>query len=420
MKSFFKVLIIAFTCFTIAMVTGTYIFLTDISKGQSYSDEKITNEDTPPEKKERVNVLVVGVDAKDKKSSEKARTDTIMLASFDPDTKKVDVISIPRDTRTLIRGRKGQDKINHAHAYGGIDLSMKAVKDLLGVPVHYYVRINYTGVAKIIDDIGGVEVDVPINMNYYDPKADPPLRINLKKGRQVLDSDKSMQFLRYRKGNNGGGYPDGDIGRINAQHNFLTALSDKLLSPKTIVRLPKLLSTFTTYVDTNMPVSQMTSYAMYAKDINREDIHMVTIPGVPKMINGISYYVPDMKNTEKMIQEIFSGNYKTKESIDRVETNDGDQNKNKKKVTVEVLNGSNINGLATKIGNQLKKEGYDVIKVGNVDGIKYAKTHIYDRKNKESEAKHIAKLLGVKQVESDIHTDAKVDITIIVGEDMKQ
>ncbi|WP_053956985.1 LCP family protein [Inediibacterium massiliense] len=420
MKKFFKVLIIAFTCFTIAMVTGTYIFVSSISKGQSYNDEKITNEDKMPEKKERVNVLVVGVDAKDEKASKTARTDTMMLATFDPNTEKVDVISIPRDTRVLIRGRKGKDKINHAHAYEGIDLSMKAVKDLLGVPIHYYVRINYTGVAKIIDDIGGVEVDVPINMNYYDPKADPPLKINLKKGVQVLDSDKSMQFLRFRKGKNGTGYPDGDIGRINAQHNFLMALSDKLLSPKTIIRLPKLLSTFITYVDTNMSVSQISSYALYAKDIKREDIHMVTIPGTPKMINGISYYEPDMKNIEKMIEQIFSGNYETKKSDNSSTTNDMNQNKNKKKVTVEVLNGANINGLATKIGKQLKEEGYDVVKVGNVEGIKYTKTHIYDRKNKESDAKHIAKILGVKQIESDIHTDTKVDITIIVGADMKQ
>ncbi|MCT4621429.1 MAG: LCP family protein [Marinisporobacter sp.] len=407
MKKFFKVLIIAFFCFTIVMGTGAYILTSSVNvKGQGYGNEGI-GEDESPKKEERVNVLVVGVDAKDIESAKRARTDTMMLATFDPNTKQVDIISIPRDTRVVIRGRRSKDKINHAHAYGGMDLSMKAVKDLLGVPVHYYVEINYAAVGKVVDDVGGVEINVPMNMKYYDPKADPPLKINLKKGKQVLDSDKAMQFLRFRKG-----YINQDLGRIDAQHDFLKALADKILSPAIITKLPKLVRTFNTYVDTNMPITTMGSYALQAKDLKIEDINMVTIPGEPKKINGLWYYVPDMDQTKTIVKQIFSGN-----SVNV--KNENEENK-KEQVTVEVLNGSNINGIATKTANILKEKGYKVVNVNNVAGMKYGQTHIYDRSNKDEDAKNIAKLLNVKEIEKDIDNNSKVDITIIIGNDMKK
>ncbi|TCO79025.1 LCP family protein [Marinisporobacter balticus] len=405
MKKFLKVLAIAFACFAIVMTTGMYIFLNSLGKADPLQSG---SEDPLPQKKERVNVLVVGVDAKDDKSAKTARTDTMMLATFDPNTKKVDVISIPRDTRVVIRNRKGKDKINAAHVYGGMDLSMKAVKDLLGIPVHYYIKVNYSGVAKIVDDVGGVEVNVPKDMKYYDPKADPPLKINLKKGVQVLDSNKAMQFLRFRKG-----YANQDLGRINAQHDFLTALSDKLLSPKTIVKLPKLVKTFSTYVDTNIPISTMTSYALQAKDIKIQDIHMITIPGEPKLVNALWYYIPDTEKLKSIIKEIFDGTY--------MNSNPSTNKENmKEKATVEVLNGSNIKGLATEVANQLKEKGYNVVNISNVQGIKYGQTHIYDRGNKEEDAKKIADWLGIKEIEKDINTEINTDITIIVGSDMKK
>ncbi|QXM05908.1 LCP family protein [Crassaminicella indica] len=412
MKKFLKVLVIAFICFTVVMCTGTYIFMSSMTvKGQGYSGEKIVSEDGTPEKEERVNVLIVGVDAKDIESSKHARTDTMMLATFDPNTKKVDIISIPRDTRVVIRGRRQKEKINHAHAYGGMDLAMKAVKDFLGVPVHYYIEVNYAAVGKIVDDVGGVEVYVPQDMKYYDPKADPPLKINLKKGRQVLDSNKAMQFLRFRKG-----YKNQDLGRINAQHDFLMALADKLLSPRIITKLPNLLRTFKAYVDTNMPITTMSSYAFKARDIKMEDINMITIPGEPKLINGLWYYIPDMNGVKTIVDQIFRGKDAQDQNIDAHENKEY----TKDKVTVEVLNGSNINGIATKTANMLKEKGYKVVNIGNVAGIKYGQTHIYNRNNKDSDAKNIAELLNIKEIEKGINTDTKADITIIIGNDMKK
>ncbi|MBF8982156.1 LCP family protein [Lutibacter sp. B2] len=303
MKKFLNVLVVAFFCFVLVMSTGTYIFLHSVEKKESSNSEIVKTDRIDSNKNERVNVLILGVDAEDFKSAQNARTDTMMLATFDIKEKKVDIISIPRDTRTVIRGRKKQEKINHAHAYGGVDLSVKTVKDFLSVPVNYYVKINYKGLSKIIDDIGGIEVDVPMDMKYYDPYAKPPLKINLKKGKQILDSNKAMQFVRFRKG-----YKNQDLGRIEAQHEFLKALSKKMMQPQTIIKLPTLLKTFKTYVQTDIPISKMTYYAMLAKEINMEDIHMYTVPGEAKAIDKISYYIPDMDKTQKMLDEIFKRN----------------------------------------------------------------------------------------------------------------
>ncbi len=396
MKKFLKTFIFAFVCFVLIIAVGSFVFFSSISKGQDFQNNPNLSD------KEPVNVLIVGIDAKNESNSKGARTDTIMVANFNPTSKAVTIISIPRDTRVQISGRTGLDKINHAHAYEGIEGAIRTVEDFLDIDIHYYYRIDYNGLSKLVDDIGGVEIDVPMNMKYYDPYADPPLKIDIKKGKQILDSSKALQFVRFRKG-----YSDQDLGRIDAQHTFLRALADKLLDPMTVLKLPKLLETVTTYVETDMPPSVITSYAMKAVSINIDNINMITIPGQPKQIGGIWYYIPSTEGTKTIIDGINKNN-NTKTS------NSEDKNK---KVTIEVLNGSEVEGLATKVSKKLEDLGYEVVNIGNVNGIKYNETHIYDRKNNKKESKEIAKILGVRNYEEDIDLDANVDISIVVGGD---
>ncbi len=413
MKKFFKILTIAFVCFALMMGTGLYIFLNSISSGAGSGNDIVPGD--APQGKDPVNVLIVGVDAKDAKNANGVRTDTIMVANFNPKTKKVNIISIPRDTRVIIRGHKGRDKINHAHAYGGIDLSIKTVKDFLGIDIDYYVRIDYKALGKIVDDLGGVEVDVPMNMKYTDPYADPPLKINLQKGLQVLDGDKAMQFVRFRKG-----YSDQDLGRIEAQHKFIKAVSDKLLSPQTILKLPKLAKTFGTYVDTNMPASAIASYAAQATGVNLGNINMMTIPGEPKLVSGIWYFIADDEKMRVMLGSLQDDVETTPKGIVGNLIKKTEEQEIMNKATVEVLNGSGVPGLATKVAKKLKDEGYNVVNINNINGMKYSQTHIYDRKNKASEAKKIAKIIGVKDIETDLHADAEAEITVIVGSDLKE
>ena len=401
MKKFLKIFSFAFIGFVIIMAVISYGFLNTISKGQGIGNGNAPGDGEP------VNVLIVGVDAKDTKSSKGARTDTMMMATFNPTNKSVDIISIPRDTRVKIAGRKEQDKINHAHAYGGMETAIKTVEDFLNININYYVKIDYNGLAKLVDDLGGVEVDVPMDMKYNDPYADPPLKIDLKKGKQVLDSNKALQFVRFRKG-----YSDQDLGRIDAQHTFMMALADKILSPTTIFKLPKLLETIGTYVETDMPVSSITSYGIKGATINKENIRMVTIPGQPKLMNGIWYYIPNVEASKQLILEVFNNTNRTIETSKAIESQPS--------LKIEVLNGSGIAGMATEAANVLKKEGYDVVNIANVSGIVYGETHIYDRNKNEKEAKKIAKILGVKDIEQDLNDEGNIDVTIIVGRDMKK
>jgi len=219
---------------------------------------------------------------------------------MDKSTGSVSVLSIPRDTKVYIRGRENQERINHAHAYGGPDLSIKAVKDLLGVDLDYYVRVDYKFVEKYIDLIGGVEVDVPMDMDYEDLVADPPLRIHLKEGRQVLDGDKSLQFLRYRKG-----YKDADLGRIRAQQQFVKATIEQTLKPRNIVKIPQIVNNYYKYIDTNIPLNVIMKFAMKAKDIDTENVQMATLPGEPKTINGIAYYIPYVDESQELARNMF-------------------------------------------------------------------------------------------------------------------
>ncbi len=146
---------------------------------------------------------MMGVDAKDVRQSKGTRTDTMMLMKVNFETGKIDLLSLPRDTRVLVRGK--EDKLNHAHAYGGTSLTMATVREFLNIDLDYYVKVDYKAVKAIVEAIGGVEIDVPQRMRYSDPTADPPLNINLYPGLQVLDGEGAHDFLRYRSGYKEGG-----------------------------------------------------------------------------------------------------------------------------------------------------------------------------------------------------------------------
>jgi LCP family protein required for cell wall assembly len=244
--------------------------------------------------------LLLGIDTKDLSRNDKQRSDTIMLCKMDKLTGDVSILSIPRDTRTNIRGRKSQEKINHAHAYGGPELSVETVRNLLGIDFEYYVRVDYKLVEEYVNLIGGVKLNVPIDMVYDDPVADPPLHINLKKGEQVLNGDKSLQLLRFRKG-----YKDQDIGRIKTQQYFIKCCIEQTLKPKNIVKLPQFVSAYYKYVDTNIPMDTIMKFAMKAKNINTENIQMATVPGEPQSIGGVSYYIPNEAECDELVKRMF-------------------------------------------------------------------------------------------------------------------
>lgn len=246
---------------------------------------------------ENLQFLMLGVDSLDSKKADNARSDTIMVVNLDGKTGKVNIISIPRDTYTKIEGYK-KTKINHSFKYGGSELTLDTVNKLLGTDIKYYVTVDYRFVEDVVDKIGGVEVDVPIDMKYEDPTADPPLTIDIKAGRQNLKGYDAIGFLRFRKG-----YKDADLGRVKAQQQFMSAILSKMKDPKTLVRSPLLLSSYVSYTENNIPVKKLIKMAAKMRNVTSEDIVTNTLPGTPKYMKGVSYFVPNENKIQVMLLE---------------------------------------------------------------------------------------------------------------------
>ena len=248
--------------------------------------------------------LMMGVDTKDVKESKGTRTDTLMLFKVNFDSGKIDILSLPRDTRVLVRGK--EDKLNHAHAYGGPSLTIRTIEDFLGIDLNYYVKVDYKAVKSIVDAIGGIDIDVPQRMKYSDPTADPPLKINLQPGLQTLDGDLAHDFLRFRS------YPDGDLGRIKAQQYFMKELIKQTLKLKNIVKLPGLVETYFDYVETNIPMNIVLKGIGAAKNMDSENMTTTTITGTNKKISGLDYLIYDREATKAIVQEML-GDYLLKQ-----------------------------------------------------------------------------------------------------------
>lgn len=314
-RKFFKTFFISFIVFAVAWSGLVYKSVINPKDEQEVYKENFI--DRLIDGKDDLTFLLLGVDSKDINKNSSTRTDTMMLCKVDKSTGSISMLSIPRDTRARIRGRKYEEKINHAHAYGGPDLSVKAVKDLLGIDLEYYVRVDYKIVKEYVDLLDGVEVNVPMNMRYSDPVADPPLYIDLKKGQQVLDGDESLQFLRFRKG-----YANQDLGRIEAQQQFMQSAIEKSLRPANIVNIPQMIKSYYDNVDTNIPLDVIMKFAMKAKNFSSENLETATLPGEGKYMNGVSYYIPYKEESDKIVKKMFT-DHETVENVD-----DGDNEAN--------------------------------------------------------------------------------------------
>lgn len=271
---------------------------------------------------ERINILVLGMD------DEGVRSDTVMVASFDAQSRSVGILSIPRDSRVRIYtagpddvralsatdlSRGGYDKINAATAYqssvmSGIPRSMRTVEQLLGVPIHYYVRVKLDGFVALVDRLGGIDFNVPQNMNYDDPTQN--LHIHLKKGPQHLNGKQTLELVRYR--GYYGGTPDrsDDLGRIHVQQGVIQAILERMESTGAILQLPSLAGDLARAVDTNLPAARLLALATAGVDLKPGQVHMGVLPGHPVGVaQGFDrdYYLPDMTAARPLIDSLLRG-----------------------------------------------------------------------------------------------------------------
>jgi len=245
-----------------------------------------------------INILLMGVDEGDNEHPDAPqRSDTMILASVNQENGTVNLLSIPRDTRVTIPGHKGAEKITHAFFYGGSSLAISTVEQLLQVPVHYYVVIDWQAFIKVIDILGGVDLYVETDMNYEDPYAN--LAIHLKKGYQHLDGNKAGQYVRFRSDELG------DIGRVQRQQRFLKAMMERTMRASTILKAPSLLHTMGQYVTTDLTTFKMIKLANVLKSYKTGDLHADMLPGNFATIDGISFWSHNQEQTKQLVDRMF-------------------------------------------------------------------------------------------------------------------
>jgi LCP family protein required for cell wall assembly len=230
----------------------------------------------PPPKEQVFTFLVAG---KDKVAD---NTDTIMMIRLDITHKNIRVLNIPRDT--MVNTDRKSKKINSSYLIGGIELFEEDAANLTGFYVNRYVLFDIKGVEKMIDAIGGVDFDVPRNMNYEDPTQD--LYIHFQKGFQHLTGAQAVSLARFRS------YSDGDIGRIGVQQELLKALAKQALKPENILKIPEIVSLISDNIETDIELNELLWLANEAKDIPVSSIETYMVPGVASTKEGLSYWLP--------------------------------------------------------------------------------------------------------------------------------
>lgn len=247
-------------------------------------------------------LLMMGID--DARSGLKdpfkgARTDVMMLVRVSTQNQEVALVSIPRDSKVYLAGGKGIDKINAAHAYGGSELAVKTVEESFGIPVDNYVLINYNGIREIVDLLGGVDVYIEKRMRYRDRTAN--LNIDFQPGVNHLNGKEAEAFLRFRHDEYG------DIGRIQRQQQFLSAVAKKLKSPMAFTKLPALVEAGKSYVKTDLDKDEMFRLAAFVPDLDFSKIRSATLPGFPSG-GKISYWIIKPEEAKEVLDRLIVQN----------------------------------------------------------------------------------------------------------------
>lgn len=416
MKKPIAIFLILFVIFTTVIGTGMYFYLEpEVEQKIEEKEEEDTFENLDVSNyKDRVNILLLGVDTlTTEKDQRGTRSDTIMILSVDPVTSTGFILSIPRDSYVRISGTNDYTKITHAHSYGGSGLAIATVKDFIDLPIHHYVKVDYQALFKTVDDLGGVEFDVPQDMYYVDKRSEPPLYIDLKKGVQILDGEKAMQLIRFRKG-----YADQDFGRVRVQQDFIKAVLKKAYSPASIPKIPKFIETMYSYVETDMSLTNMISLMRLGMNIDLDKIEAATVPGEPASRPGAgSVVIIDEEAFKEQLTYLLSGNYETEEEEEKLE-NAQKTAEEINQYNIAILNGNGIAGAASKAAELLKQDNIQADSMGNASSYDNESTIIYYKEDREV-ASHIQSILkagAIKQGGSGVAQN-EADIIILLGKD---
>lgn len=350
-------------------------------------------------------------------------TDFIMLGQYNPNTKDIALLSIPRDTNVT---NSVDGKINSIYAGKYPEKIMAKVQELTSIEVQHYVVFDTKLLRKVVDEIGGVTFDVPINMDYDDPYQN--LYIHLKKGTQTLSGKQAEQLVRFRKSNTGTGYSNGDVGRIATQQSFIKALIGEVLSFKNISKIGNLVKIVLDGTKTDITMEIVSKYIDDAATIDMDKIRIETLPGEGKMGMSpygynLSYYYHDAEASKILIDDLFK-NIKTTASgdteseTDVVETN-GNIIKDTK-IRLEVLNTNSDVNVLNKVVEELEENNYNVIKIGKFKTSSNETSRIIDYGiGTQEELESLKEILGITKVEEKEDESSMVKYSIIIGQNYK-
>lgn len=329
-------------------------------------------------------------------------SDTMLMVRFDPETRKLAVLSVPRDTRTDVPGY-GVMKINAANSLGGPALSARSVSSLLGgVGIDRYIRINVQGIEKLVDALGGVTVYIPKDMKYQDDSQH--LYINLKAGKRHLNGVQTLQLLRFRYDENG------DIGRIQRQQMVMRALMEQAINPAVLPRLPKILSVIQSHIDTNLTVEELVALVGFAAQIKRSEVKMLMVPGDFSVAGeyDASYWLPDSRQIQAMMAQYFAFGYGSLPVTDpgylRIFIQDATRRADAPDSMLRALN----------------RSGYGNVSIDDPWAEPLQVTRIVAQQGDVESAEAIRRALGIGEVRVETTGNLRSDITIQVGRDWLQ
>jgi len=342
------------------------------------------------ESDDRINILLLGIGGKNHDGG--LLTDTIILASLKPSEKKVSLLSIPRDLAVPIENM-GWRKINSVNSYaeattpgsGGLAIS-QTVSDIFKIPVDYYLTVDFTGFEKIIDDLGGIKVNVE---NTFDDYKYPILgnedaawdqrweHLHIEKGEQTMDGKLALKYVRSRHAL---GVEGSDFARSRRQQKVLEAVKEKVLSLNVLFKptmISKIISDISENYSSNLKIWEMVKLWNLGKDIKSENIinRVLDNSSSGLLVDAIgldgAYLLQPRSGDFSEIQYLVNNIFTDAPATDK-------QKVKEEKATIEIRNGTWINGLANSMALDLEKYGFDIVRIGNTSQKNFEKTVIYD------------------------------------------
>lgn len=370
----------------------------------------------------QVTILLMGIDERMNETGP-WRTDTMILLTINPATSSAGMISIPRDLWVTIPDYNVFDRINTAHfrgdadrypGYGGPSLAMKTVQNTLGVPVDYFVTVNFNAFLKTIDYLGCIPVEVPETIDdpsypAYEGTGYDPFYIEA--GDHCMDSDTLLKYARTRA------TFGADFDRATRQQQVIYAIRDHLLStgefPNLLIQAPQIYTTVSDGVETNLSLQQMVDLARVAVEVPDENICSVVIDGayvdLQTLPDGTQILIPNRESIRDLRDQVFktTGQCRQEDGLPA------------EGATITITNGSTQEGLATAVQQKLTDQGVVISAVRNADRFDYAETVIYSYKGKDETARYLAQMLDLSQtvVVAADNPDSLYDIEILLGND---